>query len=175
MSRYTIHTLIKVTGIVGMGALLFAGANLAIPKPKPVAAKPVVVTPAPTPPPEPTMLQRINAERAKAGKTAVTEDPKLDLAAKQKVADMVKFNAATHQMPDGSLVFAHLRAQYPGYKAAGENLAECQTSDAQTVAMWVASPAHFAVMTAPADGFGYAEQKNPKDGCTWTASYFIKY
>lgn len=157
-----IFAIILLSGIVG---LLIAG-QIALRNPQSTVITDVT--------PEKPMLQQINRVRTEIGKPALTQDPKLDQAAFEKVSDQIDRHYWLHHLP-GEDTRHFLIDKYPG-KRVGENLAKCQTSDANRVRDWVNSPTHYAVMTGDFDAMGYAEKVNPADhNCVYTVMYFIKY
>jgi uncharacterized protein YkwD len=138
-----------------------------------VLYRPAKPTVAPRAPEKPLLIQ-INELRASVGKSPLAEDPKLDVAAQNKAADMIRQNTFEHQLPDGSSPFKYVYEQYPIHAAGAENLAKCQTSDSQRVNNWQNSPGHYQTMIGDFNRFGWAEQVNPRDNCIWTVTYFYQ-
>lgn len=136
-------------------------------------------TPVITAPPQTvTMLTRINQVRAKAGKSPLLEDPRLDTAASQKTSDQIVRNYWEHTPPTGESPYTFTQQQFSsrGYTSAGENIAKCFKSDDELVEAWVNSPKHYQTMINDFDAMGYAAQTNPRDGnCYYGVMEFVKY
>jgi uncharacterized protein YkwD len=93
------------------------------------------------------VLCLVNAERASAGRAALTDNAQLAQAAQAHSADMVARSFFAHTTPDGVTFDVRiLRAGYAGW-TVGENIAwgsGTLATAASTMAMWIASPAHEA-------------------------------
>lgn len=127
-----------------------------------------------TPTAEPSLLDQVNAVRAKAGKPALVESAELDVAAQKKVDDQVARNYWDHHLP-GENTFQFFPAAVHPYPLA-ENLAKCQKSDTQVVGDWVASPGHYSAMVGDYNQIGFAQEKNPRDSnCLYTVAEFRKF
>ena len=106
-------------------------------------------TPAPTPVPSTTnlsqdekeLLDLINAERAKAGLTALKADPELMEVARLKAKDMVENNYFSHQSPKYGSPFDMMRQFGISFKSAGENIAGNSTEEG-AVKAWMNSEGH---------------------------------
>jgi uncharacterized protein YkwD len=90
---------------------------------------------------EAEVLRLINQERAKAGLGAVGFDAELNQAAEKHATQMATVRQMAHEGIGDGDPGERIRAE--GFrKAWGENVAVGQTSPAQVVAEWMASPEH---------------------------------
>jgi len=90
---------------------------------------------------EDDILNRINAERKKAGLPALIMDKDLQKVAKVKAQDMVKNNYFSHTSPTYGSPFDMMKSYGITYKVAGENIAGNSTN-AGAVSAWMASSGH---------------------------------
>ena len=90
---------------------------------------------------EQEVLTLINKERAKAGLAGVTYNPMLDNAAEKHASHMGIVRKMAHDGIGDGDPGERIRAEGFG-KSWGENVAVGQTSAAQVVAEWMASPGH---------------------------------
>lgn len=88
------------------------------------------------------LLDRINAERRRAGRRALRLDAKLNAAAQEHAEDLLARGYFDHQSPEGKTV--RDRAEDTGYdwRAVGENIAEGQSSVDEVVTAWMRSSGH---------------------------------
>ena len=119
--------------------------------PMPVASvagiqTPPRVTPKPTPKPVATswdsMVPLINKERLAAGLSPLTQNAKLDTAAKAKACDMVNRKYFAHKDPEGKDAWHLFNEAGYKYQYAGENLAEGFSDDALAMSRFMGSQAH---------------------------------
>lgn len=87
------------------------------------------------------VLNLINNERKKAGKTALVLDSTLTRLAQIKSDDMVKNNYFSHNSPTYGSPFKMIQDEGISYKAAGENIAGNPSLDA-AVTSWMNSETH---------------------------------
>lgn len=80
---------------------------------------------------------------------AVNWDGQLQNAATTHASDMATNNFFSHTGSDGSTLRQRVPATGYNYHKAGENIAAGQTSVAQVVADWMASPSHCTNMMQP--------------------------
>ncbi len=111
------------------------------------------------------LLARVNAERKAARIPPLHENPLLDQAAQAHAEDMIRRSYYGHETPEG--VTAMARAGRVGYAAAaiGENVAEGQSTVAEVMDGWMASPVHrehIVSFTMREIGFGMAFGKNAR-------------
>ena len=118
---------------------------------------PQVTAPAETSSPQPSnsnyaneVLRLVNVERAKAGKSALTMDSKLNQAAYRRSVEIV--SVFSHTRPDGSSAFTVLDEFGINAQAAGENIAWGQRSPSEVVNGWMNSDGHRANILS--DKFG---------------------
>ncbi len=86
------------------------------------------------------VLEKVNAERAKAHVRPLLLDPRLDAAAQRHAEDMLARGYFAHASPEGKTV--RQRAEAAGYRwhAVGENIALGQLSVDEVVQAWMKSP-----------------------------------
>ncbi|HWL25620.1 MAG TPA: CAP domain-containing protein [Ureibacillus sp.] len=93
---------------------------------------------------EKQVVDLTNAERQKAGlKPLAIYNPLMDVA-QAKSDDMAKNKYFDHNSPTYGSPFDQMKAAGISYKAAGENIAQGQTTPAQVVQAWMDSPGHRA-------------------------------
>ena len=110
---------------------------------------------------DPTLLAAINAERQRAGLSALQADAALDKAALAHAADLARCGQLSHRGCDGSELPDRLRRAGYAYAFAAENIALGTENAAATLAAWLESPPHRANLLRPepdAAGIGRAEQ-----------------
>ena len=114
----------------------------------------------------------VNKERAKEGLAPLTIDWELARVAKYKSQDMNDKNYFSHTSPTYGSPFDMMKNFGISYNAAGENIAQGQTSAAQVMEAWMNSSGHRAnIMDAKFThiGVGYVE-----DGNHWTQMFIKK-
>ena len=96
----------------------------------------------------------LNNYRAQAGRPAVVPNPRLIAAAQAHARDMASQGYFSHRGKNGSMVRNRVRAQ--GYDGCfwAENLAMGQTSEAQVLRDWAASPGHNRNLLSRAQEYG---------------------
>jgi hypothetical protein len=122
-------------------ALLFFGAGFVIPKievthPRVLGIHIDVSTQ--------DLLLLTNKERINVGLPPLVLSPKLQDAAAQKAADMIKFDYWNHFSPTGVSPWFFIKQSGYDYTYAGENLARGYNNAADAVNAWMASPDHRA-------------------------------
>ncbi|GHI09995.1 stress protein [Streptomyces cellostaticus] len=90
-----------------------------------------------------------NAERARAGLSALAADPPLATAAQAHCADMVARDFYAHTCPDGTQPWDRAAAAGSRRSTIGENIACGQRSPAEVVEGWMNSPGHRANILTP--------------------------
>lgn len=88
------------------------------------------------------VVRLVNVERAKEGLSPLTESAELNSAALVRANEAIEVWA--HTRPDGRAWHTILKDRGISYKAAGENLANGQTTPSQVVEDWMNSPLHRA-------------------------------
>ncbi|MFE6075948.1 CAP domain-containing protein [Paenibacillus sp. NPDC057886] len=90
------------------------------------------------------VVKLVNAERAKAGLSALTSDALLDKVAVAKVKDMSNNNYFDHQSPTYGSPFDMMKQFGVTYSYAGENIAKGQKTPQEVVTAWMNSEGHRA-------------------------------
>ena len=118
---------------------------------------------------EQEVVRLVNAERAKHGLAALTEDWELSRVARYKSQDMHDNRYFAHNSPTYGTPFRMLRAFGLSYRTAGENIAMGYAAPAAVVAGWMNSEGHRANILSSAYtkiGVGYVA-----DGHYWTQQF----
>lgn len=145
--------------------------------PAPTTAKP---TTAPTSLPSPAdatiqqrMLAAVNAERAKAGKTPLCTNAKLQRAAQLHSDDQASNNFMNHVGSGGSTMTSRIEAQQFDWNSIGENIAAGQVDVASVMAAWMNSPGHKANILGDYKffGMGYAFNSGAQYKHYWTQEF----
>lgn len=101
------------------------------------------------------MLATVNAERAKAGLSAMCANSKLQAAAQGHSDDMASSNYMSHTGSDGSTMAQRINAQSYSWSAIAENVAAGQVDVAAVMTSWMNSAGHKAnIMNAKYTQFG---------------------
>ncbi len=90
-----------------------------------------------------------NIQRTNNGLSALTDNPVLDSAAKEKGKDMLAKGYWAHVAPDGKEPWAFFVSAHYDYRYAGENLARDFSNAESAVNAWMASPTHRENMLSP--------------------------
>ncbi|WP_257031353.1 CAP domain-containing protein [Paenibacillus sp. E222] len=90
------------------------------------------------------VVKLVNAERAKAGLSALASDALLDKVAVAKVKDMSNNNYFDHQSPTYGSPFDMMKQFGVTYSYAGENIAKGQKTPQEVVTAWMNSEGHRA-------------------------------
>ncbi|MEK4660249.1 CAP domain-containing protein [Priestia sp. FSL H7-0729] len=90
------------------------------------------------------VVKLVNAERAKAGLSALASDALLDKVAVAKVKDMSNNNYFDHQSPTYGSPFDMMKQFGVTYSYAGENIAKGQKTPQEVVTAWMNSAGHRA-------------------------------
>jgi uncharacterized protein YkwD len=88
------------------------------------------------------VVERVNAERRRAGEPPLTLNPRLELAAQRHAEDMLARSFFGHRGSDGGTVRERAKAAGYSWHMVGENLAEGQDSVKEAVEAWMHSPSH---------------------------------
>lgn len=88
------------------------------------------------------VLHHVNTERARAGRSALAPSRRLTLAAQGHACGLARRERLTHRGSLGGSLRLRLRRLGYNMALAGENLALGQTTPAEAVAGWMASPRH---------------------------------
>jgi hypothetical protein len=122
------------------------------------------------------LVSRINSFRAERGLAPLAVSNTLAAAAEWMSVDMGARNYFAHTSLDGRSPTQRMAdAGYPAFTTwTGEDLAAGQTTTAEVLKAWIASPAHHAVLVSPhyrAVGIGRAYTAGSKYGWYWTADF----
>ncbi|WP_440109689.1 CAP domain-containing protein [Paenibacillus sp. QZ-Y1] len=90
------------------------------------------------------VVKLVNAERAKAGLSALASDALLDKVALAKAKDMSDNNYFAHQSPTYGSPFDMMKQFGVTYSYAGENIAKGQKTPQEVVTAWMNSEGHRA-------------------------------
>ncbi len=90
------------------------------------------------------VVKLVNAERAKAGLSALASDALLDKVALAKAKDMSNNNYFDHQSPTYGSPFDMMKQFGVTYSYAGENIAKGQKTPQEVVTAWMNSEGHRA-------------------------------
>ena len=115
------------------------------------------------------VIRLVNAERARYGLAALTEDWELSRVARYKSQDMHDNRYFAHSSPTYGTPFQMIRAFGLSYRTAGENIAMGYATPAAVVAGWMNSEGHRANILNSAYtkiGVGYVA-----DGHYWTQQF----
>ena len=89
-----------------------------------------------------SIVAAMNRERAAHGLGPLRLEPRLTLAAEDRVQDMMRKHYFDHVSPDGVSPFTWVRARGYRYRMVGENLALGYRGSASVVNGWMRSPGH---------------------------------
>ena len=149
--------------------LIYPGDVLTIPETEKEISSVLLVTDASVRACEQEVVRLVNAERAKHGLAALTEDWELSRVARYKSQDMHDNRYFAHNSPTYGTPFRMLRAFGLSYRTAGENIAMGYAAPAAVVAGWMNSEGHRANILSSAYtkiGVGYVA-----DGHYWTQQF----
>jgi len=107
--------------------------------------------------PEQTVVELVNAERAKAGLPPLVHDARLSQIALIKAQDMYRNHYFSHTSPTYGSPFDMLKRFGVSYAYAGENIAKGYPDAKSVMAGWMGSPGHRQNILHPAyDNIGVA-------------------
>lgn len=112
---------------------------------------------------EQEVIRLVNAERAKYGLAALTEDVSLTRTARMKSQDMHDNRYFDHNSPIYGTPFQLMKSQGVTYRTAGENIAMGYATPQAVVSAWMNSSGHRAnILNASYTriGVGYVENGN---------------
>ncbi|MED4887570.1 SafA/ExsA family spore coat assembly protein [Lysinibacillus fusiformis] len=121
---------------------------------------------------EQEVIKLVNAERAKAGLSALQDDWELSRVAKYKSQDMHDKKYFDHTSPTYGTPFTMMKNFGISYRSAGENIAKGQRSAQEVVTAWMNSEGHRANIlnkNYTHIGIGYVA-----DGNYWTQMFIQK-
>ena len=123
------------------------------------------------PDPAVSLLQEINAVRAKQGLKPVRREARLDRAARAHSKAMAEQNFFDHRGRDGKKVADRLAMVGYGFQVVGENIAAGMESPATVVKQWLLSRGHRENLLEPRAteaGIGYVAVSDDKYRHYWT-------
>ena len=88
------------------------------------------------------LLELTNEERAKVGLNPLTLNTNLEMSAKDKCDDMVKYDYWSHDTPGGEQPWSFIKRYTPYYKSSGENLGYGFKNAKGVIEGWMNSPTH---------------------------------
>ena len=116
------------------------------------------------------VVRLVNAERAKAGLSALTVDSAANAAAQVRAREIV--SNFSHTRPSGASCFTALREAGVNYRGAGENIAYGQPSAQAVVNAWMNSPGHRAnILNAQFTSIGVGH--HVQNGTHYWTQFFV--
>jgi uncharacterized protein YkwD len=91
-----------------------------------------------------TIRRLVNEERHRNGLPGLKASKKLNISARAKAADMVKYNYFSHGTPHGSWYAFLYKYAGKSWNTIGENIARGQDTASQVMKAWMDSPEHRA-------------------------------
>jgi uncharacterized protein YkwD len=121
---------------------------------------------------ESAVLDRANAERAKAGCAPLRWSSRLHVAARGHSEDMARSGNLSHTGSDGSTMRERIDAAGYRWSKIGENVAAGQPTAAQVVADWMTSPTHRAnILDCDFVHLGVGFARNSGGTAYWTQDF----
>lgn len=117
-------------------------------------------------------LYLINQERARNGLDELRLNDKLNTSAQLKANDMQEFDYWAHDNPNGTEPWHFFKLAGYEYEAAGEVLALNYDEPSDTIAAWIASPAHYKALMGDYTEVGFGQVTY--DGTTVTVGHFAR-
>jgi uncharacterized YkwD family protein len=123
---------------------------------------------------ETEVIRLVNVERAKVGRSALTENSELSRIARIKSNDFIKNNYFSHTSPTYGSPFDMLKSFGITFTAAAENIAKGQGSAADAMNSWMNSSGHRAnILSSTYNQIGVGVARDSKGILFWT-QLFIK-
>ncbi len=124
---------------------------------------------------ESEVIRLTNVERSKQGLAPLQGDWQLSRVARYKSADMRDRGYFSHTSPTYGSPFDMMKSFNISYRTAGENIAAGQTTAAQVVQEWMASPGHRKnILSANYTHIGVGYAKGGSYGTYWTQMFIGK-
>ncbi len=118
------------------------------------------------------VLRAINTARVQQGLAALQQMPTIDAAAQRHSDDMATADALSHTGSDGSNAGDRLHGVAYGWRAYGEIIAAGLSTADATVAAWLGSPPHRAILlSADYTEFGAGMAATRRGRTYWTADF----
>ena len=116
------------------------------------------------------VVRLVNAERAKAGLSALTMDSAANAAAQVRAREIV--SNFSHTRPSGASCFTALQEAGVNYRGAGENIAYGQSSAQAVVDAWMNSEGHRAnILNAQFTAIGVGH--HVRNGVHYWTQFFV--
>ncbi len=116
------------------------------------------------------VVSLVNAERAKAGLSALTVDSSLQAAADVRAREIE--TSFSHTRPDGTSFATAIKAQGITYRTAGENIAYGQRTPEEVVNAWMNSEGHRAnILNAGYTKIGVGYYQNSRGVNYWSQEF----
>lgn len=121
------------------------------------------------------VIRLVNAQRAKAGRAALTGNNEISDVARMKSEDFIKNNYFSHNSPTYGSPFDMLRSFGISFNAAGENIASGQRSAAETMQFWMNSSGHRDnILNSAYDQIGVGVARDSNGNLYWTQMFVGK-
>jgi uncharacterized YkwD family protein/spore coat assembly protein SafA len=118
---------------------------------------------------ETEVIRLVNAERAKVGRSALTENSELSRIARIKSEDFVKNNYFSHTSPTYGSPFDMLRSFGITFTAAGENIAKSQKTAQEAMNTWMGSSGHRSnILSSTYNQIGVGVARDDRGNTYWT-------
>ena len=122
------------------------------------------------------IMNLLNAERTKAGASALTLNPELSKIAFRKTQDMVKNQYFEHELQPYETSFEMLSTVGINYQSAGENLAFGYTKPSAVMQVWMNSADHrYNILQPDFNQFGISVMQNSRGVYYWTVVFVKTY
>lgn len=195
MTTYTINpgdTMWGIASNYGIGLNQLINANPQVTNPNFIipgqtinipSTTPKPTTPTPTTPAEPSVpsdikslesevVRLVNDERAKAGRSSLTENNELSRIARLKSEDFVKNNYFSHNSPTYGSPFDMMKQYGINFTSAGENIASGQRNAEEVMKYWMASSGHRENILDPNyNQIGVGVAKDSQGRLYWTQMF----
>ena len=118
---------------------------------------------------EKEVIRLVNVERAKAGRSALSENKELSRVARIKSNDFINNNYFSHNSPTYGTPFEMLKKFGISYTAAAENIARGQGTAINVMNTWMNSSGHRAnILDSTYNQIGVGVAKDNKGTLYWT-------
>ncbi len=121
---------------------------------------------------ETEVIRLVNAARARAGRSALTENNQLSQVARTKSQDFINNNYFSHNSPIYGTPFNMLRSFGINFTAAAENIASGQRNAAEVMNSWMGSPGHRAnILDSAYNQIGVGVARDRNGNLYWTQMF----
>jgi uncharacterized protein YkwD len=121
---------------------------------------------------ETAVLQLVNAERTKAGCSALAANDQLTAAARGHSADMAARNFFSHTTPEGVTFVTRINNAGYRWSGLGENIAMGQRNPVEVMASWMDSAGHKAnILNCDFKDLGVGVAANATGSLLWTQDF----